>query len=112
MESSGSRARTSASAFALGLLAACTACTTQSPKPGPPIEAGVELPAGPGREILIASCLSCHDLGALALFKGFYTRDSWRDLVRTMIENGAEVDASELEVLSDYLAQHFGPDTY
>jgi len=95
--------------LALGLLAACAACTTQSPRPPPAFEAGVELPNGQGREILVESCLSCHTLSALALFKGFYTRDSWHSLVMTMKENGAEIDAAEIEVLADYLEQHFGP---
>ncbi len=97
----------------LGLLVACAACTTQSPRPAPTVavEAGVELPEGPGREILVASCLSCHQLGGLALFKGYYTRDLWRSLVVTMTAYGAEVDGAEIEVLADYLEQHFGPDT-
>jgi hypothetical protein len=77
----------------------------------PAFEAGVELPEGRGREILMAQCLSCHELTALPLFKGFYTRDSWRTLVLTMNEHGAEVAGAEVEVLADYLAQHFGPDT-
>ena len=47
---------------------------------------------------------------ALPLFKGFYTRDSWRTLVLTMKEHGADVDGAEIEVLADYLAQHFGPE--
>jgi hypothetical protein len=94
----------------LGLLA-CGACATQAPKPAPAYDAGVELPEGRGREILVGSCLACHDLGGLALFKGFYTRDSWRDLVLTMRENGAQVDGAEVEVLADYLEQHFGPQT-
>ena len=110
MESSGFRTRTRTSACVLGVLAACWACTAQLPKPAPAYEPGVELPAGRGREILVASCLSCHDLGGLAAFKGFYTRDSWRALVLTMAANGAEIDGSEIEVLADYLEQHFGPD--
>ena len=95
----------------LGLLVACADCTTRSTVLEPPSEAGVELPEGQGRTILIASCLDCHELGVLALFKGYYTRDSWRALVLTMIENGAEVDGAEVEVLADYLEQNFGPDT-
>jgi len=105
--------------FVLGLLAAGAACTTQPQLPVPAstqspalasaFEPGVDLPAGAGREILMASCLNCHELSALALFKGFYTRDSWRALVLTMVENGAEVDGTGVEVLSDYLTQHFGP---
>jgi hypothetical protein len=111
MESSRWRARIRASAIVLGLLAALGGCASQAPKPAPAFEAGVALPLGPGREILVASCLVCHDLGGLALFKGFYTRDSWRDLVLTMRENGADVDGAETEVLADYLEQHFGPQT-
>jgi hypothetical protein len=109
MEPSGCRARTSRSVFLLGLLASCAACTaTLTNESAPAFAAGVELPEGTGREILIASCLSCHELSALALFKGFYTRDSWRTLVLTMREHGAAVDDADVEVLSDYLAQHFG----
>ena len=95
----------------LGLLAANAACTIQSRQSTPTFDAGVELPAGEGREILLTSCLGCHELSALALFKGFYTRDSWRSLVLSMQENGAAVDGADVEVLADYLAQHFGPDS-
>ena len=103
--------------------AVCAACTTQTPRPSAdatlrptdvltptPVDAGVELPEGQGRDILVSACLSCHDLGGLALFSGFYTRDDWRTLVLTMIETGATVDAAEVETVADYLARHFGPD--
>ena len=93
----------------LGLFVACGACTAPR-KAVPLFEAGVDLPEGEGREILMASCLSCHELTGLALFKGFYTRDSWRTLVLTMKAQGAVVDDGDVEVLSDYLAQYFGPE--
>ena len=113
MASSG-WARTRKPALLLGL-AACGACTTTTrppePAAAPAFEAGVALPEGPGREILVAACLGCHELTALALFKGFYTRESWQTLVLTMKEQGAPVDETEIEVLADYLAQHFGPAT-
>jgi len=107
MASSGWRARTRtrSSAFLPGLLAVCAACTTTPTA----FEAGVELPDGRGREILLAECLSCHDLAALPLFAPFYTRDSWQALVLTMKGHGAEIDDAEIDVLADYLAQHFGP---
>jgi hypothetical protein len=121
MASFGSRARTRNTALLLGLLGllaaggACTTTQTSAPAPAvepqaPPqaFEAGVELPAGRGREILIASCLGCHELTTLPLFAQFYTRDSWRTLVLTMKEQGAEVDGTEIEALADYLARHFG----
>lgn len=110
MASSGSRARTKRSAFLLGVLAACGACTTAPVREtAPAFEPGVELPAGRGREILIASCLSCHQLTGLPLFAAFYTRDSWRTLVLTMKGHGAEINDAQIEVLADYLAQYFGP---
>lgn len=113
MASSGYRARIRTPRFLLGLLAVCGACTTTPTRapPAPAFEPGVELPEGRGREILVASCLSCHELSALPLFQAFYTRDSWRALVVTMKEHGAEIDGAEIEVLADYLAQHFGPET-
>ena len=83
--------------------------TAPAQTPAPAFAADVDLPEGAGREILVASCLSCHALTALPLFAGFYTRDSWRTLVLTMKEHGADVDGAEVEVLADYLALHFGP---
>ncbi len=103
-----------------GLFALTAACATQTPTrtptptpqpaPTPAYEAGVELPPGNGREILVAACLSCHNLGGLELFKGFYTRDSWHALVVTMVAHGAQMSDAEVETLADYLAQHFGPE--
>ncbi len=110
MASSSYRARTKRAAFLLGVLAACGACTTAPVREAAPaFEPGVELPAGQGREILIASCLSCHQLTGLPLFATFYTRDSWRTLVQTMKGHGAEINDAQIEVLADYLAQYFGP---
>jgi hypothetical protein len=70
---------------------------------------GIELPLGAGRDILLADCLGCHDLGGLDLFKGYYGREDWRTMVLTMAAHGATIDASEVEQLADYLALHFGP---
>ena len=77
----------------------------------PPVQAfqaGVELPAGQGRDVLVSACLGCHELTALELFRGFYTRDSWRSLIVTMRANGAQVDDADVEMIADYLAEHFG----
>ena len=66
------------------------------------------LPDGEGRDILVHECLNCHELSALELFQGFYTRELWRSLVITMRGNGAQVDDEQVEILADYLALHFG----
>lgn len=112
MGSSDCRARrTNWSAMLYGMLLLCAACTTTQqsmPTTGNAFAAGVELPVGEGREILVTECLNCHELAALELFRDFYDRDLWRSLVISMRANGAEVDETEVDVLSDYLARHFG----
>lgn len=109
-----------------GAAAACAGCATEptratgptpagEPKPAagvepapPAFEAGIELPAGQGRDLIVESCLGCHDLTAVPLFAPFYTRDSWRALLVTMQAHGADVDNAEIDALADYLVQNFG----
>ena len=67
-----------------------------------------ELPDGPGKKILQASCKSCHELDEVIKFKGYYTRAQWRDVVQTMVEYGAKLQPSEADVLADYLTEHLG----
>ena len=67
-----------------------------------------ELPEGDGKKILQASCTACHELTEITKFKGYYTRDDWRDIVKTMIAYGAVVKESDVEVLVDYLTKNLG----
>jgi mono/diheme cytochrome c family protein len=69
---------------------------------------GDDLPEGAGKKVLLRACTTCHDLGEVVKFKGYYTRPQWRDIVVTMKEYGAVVDDAEIEVLSDYLAEVLG----
>ena len=87
------------------LLIAVGAVTAVS---SPAVQSGDDLPEGDGKKILQASCTACHDLTEVTKFKGFYTRDDWRDVVRTMIEYGAKVKESDVDVLVDYLARNLG----
>jgi hypothetical protein len=103
--------RTERAAILLAVLLPLAACTTTQqslPTRDTAFAAGVELPVGEGREILVNECLNCHELAALELFRDFYDRDLWRSLVISMRANGAEVDDTEVDVLADYLARHFG----
>jgi hypothetical protein len=63
---------------------------------------------GEGKKILEASCTTCHDLTEVTKFRGYYTRDEWRDIVRTMIEYGAKVQDKDVAVLVDYLTRTLG----
>jgi cytochrome c5 len=67
-----------------------------------------ELPEGDGKKILQASCTACHELTEVTKFKGYYTRDDWRDIVKTMIAYGAVVKESDVEVLVEYLTKSLG----
>jgi hypothetical protein len=67
-----------------------------------------ELPDGEGKKILVSSCTSCHDLGEVTKFRGYYTRPQWRDIVVTMMEYGASIDERQVDVLADYLVLHLG----
>ena len=67
-----------------------------------------DLPDGEGKKILLASCTSCHELTEVTKFRGYYTRQQWRDIVVTMMEYGAPVDEKQVDVLADYLAAHLG----
>jgi hypothetical protein len=67
-----------------------------------------ELPDGEGKKILLASCTSCHDLTEVTKFRGYYDKKQWRDIVVTMQEYGAPIEAKQIDVLADYLVLHLG----
>ncbi len=79
-----------------------------APSVDPATSAAAELPDGRGKQILMASCTSCHDLREVTKFRGYYTRAQWRDIVVTMVEYGADVEKNDIEVLADYLNAHLG----
>jgi cytochrome c5 len=72
---------------------------------------GDELPDGDGKKILVAACTSCHDLGEVTKFRGYWEREQWRAAVVTMVEYGAPVEAPQIDVLADYLTEHLGKRT-
>lgn len=69
------------------------------------------LPAGVGREILERECKGCHDLGGLWAYQGYYNESRWHDMIVTMVGHGADLDQAEIETLTSYLVEHFGPGT-
>jgi cytochrome c5 len=100
-------------AVALGCASAprsapAAATAPAAPAPTVSVTPASELPDGRGKQILMASCTSCHDLREVTKFRGYYDRAQWRDIVVTMVEYGANVEKQEVEVLSDYLVQHLG----
>lgn len=67
-----------------------------------------QLPEGAGRQILMSACVACHGLREVTKFRGFYTREQWRDIVGTMVDYGAPVSEKDSEILTDYLMANLG----
>jgi hypothetical protein len=61
-----------------------------------------DLPAGAGRDALVRSCLSCHELNVV-LAQG-RSRSEWAEVTGLMIDRGAVIGEDDLRVLLDYLA--------
>jgi virginiamycin B lyase len=61
------------------------------------------LPEGPGQELVQGVCTGCHEVSQIQNSSG-YTRDGWRELIRTMIDLSGSPD---LETITEYLATHF-----
>jgi competence protein ComEA len=64
------------------------------------------LPEGPGKDAVVKSCLECH--GAANFRKARKEPGEWSDSVDDMIDRGAKVEASQVEVLVAYLVKNFG----
>lgn len=69
---------------------------------------GVDLPEGEGRTLLLAACTRCHDLRGLSAYKGYWSNAHWRNMIETMVKNGASLTEQQTEILAEYLAEHFG----
>jgi cytochrome c5 len=72
------------------------------------LRADVDLPQGPGRDILENTCEECH--GPERIAEKAWTKEKWRATVKDMVERGAVLKPEEIDTLVDYLATYFGPD--
>src|SRR6185436_16176804 len=67
-----------------------------------------ELPEGEGKKLLEERCASCHDLKPVLSLR--QSSDAWEELVVKMRGYGAQLDNKEVDVVTGYLAKHFGPE--
>jgi len=70
--------------------------------------ATVELPAGPGRDLVYARCQTCHDPQYMKDSAGI-TRDDWDAAIDNMRQYGLRIPAAERARILDYLATYLGP---
>lgn len=64
------------------------------------------LPDGPGRDLVIANCQTCHGLDFIV--GSTFSRSRWESLVHQMISFGLVVTEDEHEKILDYLATYLG----
>src|SRR5580692_5307396 len=68
-----------------------------------------ELPEGEGKKLLEERCAGCHGLQPVVSLK--QSHDAWKELVVKMVGYGAQLDDKEVDVATEYLTKHFGPES-
>ena len=68
----------------------------------------IELPAGPGRDLVYAQCRTCHDLQSLVDSAGI-PRASWDAVLSDMRQYGLRLAPDQRATILDYLAVYLGP---
>ncbi len=76
-------------------------------KPAAPDPAVAKLPDGPGRELVVKKCASCHSVQNIVSKRN--SADDWAQVVSQMIGRGATISDDDADTIVDYLAANFGP---
>lgn len=92
-------------AVALGWVGSLGASAFQDPAVIDPNATYDRLPAGPGRDVMIKACVTCHDPQRAASVR--LTRDGWYDVVANMATRGMKATDEEKEIIVEYLATNF-----
>ncbi len=68
-----------------------------------------ELPEGEGKKLIEEQCANCHGLKPVISLK--QSKAAWKDLVVKMVGYGAQLNDKEIDIATEYLTKHFGPDS-
>src|SRR5262249_5416452 len=68
-----------------------------------------ELPEGEGKKLIVERCATCHDLKPVVSLKE--SQSKWKEMVVKMVGYGAQLDDKEVDVATEYLTKHFGPES-
>ena len=69
------------------------------------VAAQTVLPDGPGRDVTVKLCASCHAVETVASVR--HTPEEWRDVIAKMVAAGADGTEQELETVFQYLSTQF-----
>ena len=84
------------------ILAAAGAAAGQSSQR---VVSGEGMPDGPGKDVTVQACGSCHDARRAASVR--LTRDGWAAVIDSMQRFGARFSPEEVPIILDYLSTHF-----
>ncbi len=65
------------------------------------------LPDGPGKELVVQDCKTCHTYDRI--IHAHFSATGWRAEVKKMRVNGADIKVADIDPLVLYLSKHFGP---
>jgi mono/diheme cytochrome c family protein len=68
----------------------------------------IELPQGPGRDLVYGQCRTCHDLQSLVDSAGI-PRDAWAAVLSDMRQYGLRLTPDQHDKVLEYLAVYLGP---
>lgn len=81
------------------------AARTSARQDAPPPSAAPGLPDGPGKDVVVRLCGTCHEPVRAASVR--LTRDGWAETVEDMKRRGARGTDQEFEAVVEYLATYF-----
>jgi len=64
-----------------------------------------DLPEGKGKDLIERACVGCHKADELTAYR--FTRDEYHAIVLRMADRGAQATRPELDVIADYMFEHF-----
>ncbi|KPD25971.1 cytochrome C552 [Thermus scotoductus] len=64
------------------------------------------LPEGPGKDLVLAKCQTCHDIGFVARER--LSRERWNAIIDEMVTRGLQITPEERSAILDYLATYLG----
>jgi len=77
----------------------------QAPAPVMLVPSGEGMPDGPGKDVTVRSCGTCHEARRAASAR--LTRAGWAAVIDSMVGRGAIIAPDQVPVVLDYLSTHF-----
>jgi len=72
-------------------------------------ESQIQLKQGPGRELVMQNCATCHSLDYIQMNSPFLDRKGWEAEVNKMINvMHAPIDKASVSAIVDYLDKYYG----